>query len=37
MYRVRVTRRKTFYFGDWDSACEFCLLTGISVKCVEVA
>jgi hypothetical protein len=36
MYRVRVTRRKVFYFADWESACEFCLLAGISVKHVEV-
>jgi hypothetical protein len=35
MYRVRVVRRRTFYFSDWESACEFCLLAGISMKCVE--
>jgi hypothetical protein len=37
MYKVRVKRRKIFYFTDWDSACEFCVLSGISVKRVEVA
>jgi hypothetical protein len=37
MYKVRVTRRKVFYFASWESACEFCLLTGISIKCVEAA
>jgi hypothetical protein len=36
MYKVRVKRRKVFYFSDWDGACEFCILSGISVKCVEV-
>jgi hypothetical protein len=36
MYKVRVTRRKFFYFADYDSACEFCLLSGISIKRVEV-
>jgi hypothetical protein len=37
MYKVRVKRRKVFYFADWESACEFCVLSGISIKCVEVA
>jgi hypothetical protein len=36
MYKVRVKKRKVFYFADWGSACEFCVLSGISVKCVEV-
>jgi hypothetical protein len=36
MYKVRVTRRKVFYFADWESACEFCLQAGISIKRVEV-
>jgi hypothetical protein len=36
MYRVRVKRRKVFYFASYDSACEFCILSGISIKRVEV-
>jgi hypothetical protein len=36
MYKVRVTRRKVFYFSDWESACEFCLLAGLSVIRAEV-
>jgi hypothetical protein len=36
MYRVRVTRRKVYYFADWESACGFCLRAGIPVKRVEV-
>jgi hypothetical protein len=37
MYKIRVVRRKVFYFAHWESACEFCLLLGISVKRVEAA
>jgi hypothetical protein len=36
MYKVKVKKRKVFYFADWDSACEFCVLLRISIKCVEV-
>jgi hypothetical protein len=36
MYKVRVKRRKVFYFADWESACGFCVLSGISIKRVEV-
>jgi hypothetical protein len=36
MYKVRIQRRKVFYFTDYSSACEFCLLAGINIKRVEV-
>jgi hypothetical protein len=36
MYKVRVTRRKVFYFLAWERACVFCLLAGIKIKRVEV-
>jgi hypothetical protein len=36
MYKVRVKKHKVFYFADWDSACAFCVLSGISLKYVEV-
>jgi hypothetical protein len=36
MYKVRVKRRKVFYFADWESTSEFCLQAGINIKRVEV-
>jgi hypothetical protein len=36
MYKV-MAKRKVFYFADWESACEFCLLSGIPVKHIQLA
>jgi hypothetical protein len=35
MYKIRVVGRKTYYFSNWDAACRFCFLSGVSVKRVE--
>jgi len=34
MYKIRFGR--TFYFADWDSACEFCVLAGIRIKLIRL-
>jgi len=35
MYQIRIKKR-TLYFDSWESACEFCIATGINVKKIKV-